>query len=101
MNQPSRKIRREVLREGFQFECLCPACVNDYQFDSLPSHPQKFKPLPKSLPNQFKDAVTDFKEQCEYTKKYFKNYPSQELAVVQERMTNLLIYMREIELFPL
>jgi hypothetical protein len=101
MNQPSREIRREVLRGLFQFQCFCPACANDYQFHSLPKHPRNFKVPSEESPSQFKDAVTEFKKHCAYTKKHFKNYPSQEHYLVQERISNLLIHMRELENFPL
>jgi hypothetical protein len=98
----SVQIRRKLVREAYQFECLCSACVNDYQFVSLPMYQPNFKPsdlrlVPGKLPSDFKDTVKELRRHFEYTKQNFQNYPSKEHYAVQGRILNLLCHLKDVE----
>jgi hypothetical protein len=67
---------------------------------SLPIFDPNFVEPPHEYSNNTKDLVKEFKINCEYIKKNFKNYPSHELEDLISRNFGLLAAISNLDVCP-
>jgi SET and MYND domain-containing protein 4 len=104
-NEPSTRNRQQALRENFRFKCSCFPCSNNWNVNTiqtLPIYDRNFPLplLPNQLPLKFKDAVREFKENCDYIKKNFTHYPSNEIFAKLFRNILLVYRINDLALWP-
>lgn len=88
----NRELRRKLLKECYNFECRCQACLKDYKIKSLRKCDPNFVTSSfQQLPSNFKGAVEELKKHFNYMKKNSKNHPSMETVITQMRISQLLL----------
>lgn len=92
-------MRRAALLKHFEFECTCPACVADYRPDL--TFTDRGLNYMKNYPKMtIEEILAEFKEHCEYYKKDFKQYPSNELLFFQKTIIGTLGLISAMSFWP-
>jgi hypothetical protein len=75
------EVRREQILKVYGFKCSCLACVENWNNDMsiLPQSDKNFVPPAGEFPNTFKDAVDEFKKNCDYVKENFNGVLTREI----------------------
>ena len=100
---PNHEERRANLFESYQFECSCPACENESfqnSSQSLLAFDPEFDFNKISGNKSIKDLVEEFKRNCEYLKKNFKNHPSLETVNILNRNWEIILLMGKSTNWP-
>lgn len=89
----SKEKRQEELLESYRFKCSCEACDKDFpQVSSLEFNDDNFI-VPASQILSVESAREEFKANCGYIQRHFKNFPTVELCKLIERNQNVLVYL--------
>jgi hypothetical protein len=102
-NEPSTEKRQQKILQNYRFKCSCFACANNFNLQTTLNFSRcdrNFNPSAIKCPNNFRDVLMEFKNNCKYIKKNFKHFPSVELHAMLSLNFALLMVLAESCAWP-